>query len=201
MKRVKKNSNFHQSKKAFYIMLVVSAIGALSWVPFLWELFKTVDINIKTLEFYEYVKLDNSPENQDKAHPNYDSKNYLLKLSVVVLNKDFDLKEIQCEGYDSSNKKVKISVESWETLYYFDSKGTGNIQSTLILQKNEYLNSNASFKKNENYTGFIGLTTAIPMKQLATIKIRFISFSDHVVVKELKIKEINNAKKADPLFI
>jgi len=182
-------------------MFAVSVIGALSWVPFFWDLFKPVDVNLKVLEFYEYVKLDNSLENQDSIQPNYDSKNYLLKLSVVVLNKDFDLKEIQCEGYDSAKNKVKISVESWETLYYFDSKGTGSMQSTLTLQKNEYLNSNASFKKNENYTGFIGLTTAIPMKQLATIKIRFISFSDHIVVKELKIKEINNAKKTDPLFI
>jgi hypothetical protein len=193
--KIKKSSSKLESR----LTLLFSLIGAIASFIYFWEYWKPAEIKIKALEFYEYVKLDNSMDSSNNPHHDYDSKNYLIKVSVSS-SKDFDFKEIKCEGYDSLNNRIAINLRTWESLYYYDSKGTGDAQISLTVQQNEYINSLISLKQNDNYVGFVGLASPVSLRTLQKVKLTFFSNNNHATTTVMKTEEIISAKKQDPLF-
>jgi len=200
-KRKKSSSNFHQSKAAFYLTFIVGLVGACAWLPTVIDFFKKSDLDIKVIEFYKYIQLNDSIDKVDNPNVDYDSKNYLIKLDVIAQNRNFNLKEIKMQGFDSMDSPIRMKVKLWTTFFYYSSQNMGRVEYAMTLKEDDYLTNRVSIFTNKSNLGFVGFTADMPIKMIKSIEIIFFDQKGNRIEKVINKNELMKSMKQDPVFL
>jgi hypothetical protein len=147
----------------FYISTFIAIIGALSWFPFLIDLCKSQKICGKVISRYYN-------ESQDK------SEIYLIyKLSVVSINKDFVLKDINVNvKYENLDIVKETALNNRKVIFNIDGKN-----KRLNVNGSEFLNNYSILNKEKPENGYIVFKTKmIHNSKLEYIEFQFNSFDE-----------------------
>jgi len=123
----------------FWSTLIIGIIGALAWFPFILEQFEKQKIEGKILSSY-----NNVTKNKKQIY-------FLFKLSVVSINKDFLLKDIDLKiRFKSSSVLVSTSRNNRIVIFNID----GSFKR-LNVTDNQFLNNLSILKKNSPEVGYL----------------------------------------------
>jgi hypothetical protein len=145
----------------FYLSTFIAIIGALSWIPFVFESCKKQIINGKIISRYHNVSFDKKEQY------------FIFKLSIVSINKDFTLKDIDVNiKYENNEVFNETSLNNRAIIFNLDNKF-----KKLNIKGTEYLNNYSIYNKDKPEVGYIVFTTKnIENNKLEYIEFQFSSF-------------------------
>ena len=147
----------------FWSTLIIGLIGALAWLPIILENLKEQKIEGKIISSYSNI-------NKEK------SQIFLLyKLSIVSVNKDFLLKDIDLKIKFKSSSEI-ISTSRNNRLVVF---GIGGKLKKLNVPDNTFLNNLSVLKKDSPEVGYLFFSVDYDKNEpIDYIEFKFISFDD-----------------------
>jgi len=128
-----------REKIIFWLTFVLAIIGALSWTPTLFNIFKPVEITGKMISRYT-----NLTENKDTTM-------IIYKLAIVALNKPFNLETVECEIEDVNGNKLKAQARN-NRITVFNHEGKFY---KLAVSGSEMINNIAQLPVNESKAGYL----------------------------------------------
>ena len=118
---------------------ILALIGALAWIPDIIEYFKKISLNGKIISRYNNLTADKQ------------QTFFLFKLSILFMNKSFNLKQIRCEIVDNDGNIYKSTARNLRKIVFgFDD---GHYQCTA--NGDEFLNNFAVFTSGANVSGYL----------------------------------------------
>ena len=161
----------------FWLTIIIAAIGALSWIPQIIELLKPNKISGKIISQYFNFTAD------------HNNILILYKLSVVSMNKDYFLKDINLKiKFESSEVLTSISRNNRLTVFTFERP------KKLLVPNNEFLNNLSIFPKNKAVVGY--LFFSVPHSNEENIKtVEFEFLSQQKGIKTLKFSSADIIKE------
>lgn len=164
----------------FWLTIIIAAIGAFSWIPQIIEFFKPKKLSGKIISQY--------------ANFTIDKKNILLlyKISVISINQDFFLKDINLSiKFPSSNHIKATSRNNRKIVFTYDSP------KELIVSNNEFLNNLSVLSKNKANVGYLFFVVPFNKDERAEeIEFEFISYN-----KESKKLKFTSNQLAEEKFL
>ena len=163
------------------LVAILSVIGALSWLPFVFEQLQKPEINIKIISQYSnYEKTAGLP-----------STTLLYKMAIVSNHKQFNLYDI----------KADVTVKDYGSVHFkpFNSRLTvftdfNNIQRKLNVDRSLYLNNYVVLKKDEPMVGYLLLSgPLIPDKNITNINFIFSDFKGDSIVVKINMEKLNGS--------
>ena len=137
-------------KKKDWLTLIISIIAASAWIPHLLNFFKTPEIQGKIIShacspkaYYKHMDWDGQINQMQGIV-------YVLKLSIIALNKNFNLKDIELYvKYPSDNKKYKGEIyRCHNQIFNIDVNGK-TIRKKLKIPNDQHISSISILEKDK----------------------------------------------------
>jgi hypothetical protein len=166
-----RNPQTSNSKKIPWVE-IVSIIGALSWLPFIFDQLQKPEIHVKVISQYSnYGKFAGLP-----------STMLLYKMALVSNNKQFNLYDVKADITFKDYGIVHFSPFNPRITVFTD---LNNVPRELNIDRSLYLNNSVVLKKDEPIVGYLLLSSpTIVYKDILNIDFIFINFKgDSSIVK------------------
>jgi hypothetical protein len=159
----------------FWTTFILALIGALAWIPEIIKYFKKMSLEGKIISRYNNLTADKQ------------QTFFLYKLSILFVNKPFNLKQIRCEMVDKDGNTYKSTARNLRKLVF----GFENDFFECAANGNEYLNNYSIFLSDINVSGYLFFSFHENLdRPLESTKFIFESFEGKILSLVFKEKDI-----------
>lgn len=159
--------------------LILSILGVLAWLPYVFDKLTPVKIEGKLISLYGNI-------GTYKGTP---STILLMKLGIISENKDFNIKDVDIQiNFKNSGWIKTTSYNTREALFTYN-----NTTKKLNLRNEDFINNMVSLPKDQAIAGYLITSTPVHInEEILQIELIFIPFSGKtkkVLLDKSKISE------------
>lgn len=152
----------------FWATFILALVGALAWIPTVIVHLKKISLRGKIISRYV-----NYTEGKKETL-------ILYKLSIILLNKSFNLKQIRCEIVDKDGNSYKSTAGNWREIKF--CFGESNKEFKCTVNGNEYLNNHVQIPANISVPSYLFFKFHVDLeRQLESTKFIFESFEGEII--------------------
>ena len=133
----------------FWATFILAIVGALAWLPTIFDSLKSTIIEGKILS--QYANIATIPDGRAAV--------LLQKLSLYSKNRNFYLKDIEVYlKFPNMKDEIKCTLWTWRDLYFtFDEQGR-KVQRKLNIETKDYLLQLTLLPKDQSVVGYLSFS-------------------------------------------